>query len=1685
MNRHSVSSGPRTATRAMRLRAVALFIATCAVSTAFTTRDAGAQQATRRVVQDGEVSGLELALEGTRAPVRGGRMRYLLTVYEVVGQRALRPAPGASIRVAASFQRDRPLAELVTDALGRAEVTLDVPPDRADTPSDHHLVFDVRSPRRVRRRFELDVRAVPSLALEWVAERTTVAPGAPLRLLGRLLSRTSGLPVADAEVRVAVLGPHGEPGAPRALRTDATGAFAATFTAPRTPQTLRVRATHGGASPGSATTSELAVEVRRTEAPALVVRAASVRAIVEGPGAIDVDVFVRTPEGRPVADARLTLGAPPRLAPGEAAPPATRTDREGHARLSWRLRAADIPAGEVVDVEAPITALRVGASASEGRVRVRVARRPHVVRTSVEGGALVPGVPGRVFVRVVRADGAPAAGVAVTLAGARLGGTQRAQTDAAGFAAIATTPAPEARDAVPDACGGATALAATLTVAGARTTTDAICLPVDPDGTLRVHPLRPQLRAGEALDVAITRARAVARAPVVVTLLAATMDGDGDTLTPITARILPAGTERVVLPTPAEHAGALVVRARPLVDDAGGGGLTEVRGGSATVLATRGAPLTTALTDDADGAHRLRASGVHPRSVAAFALDAPGAATLAARLHALDGPFAAALAETPASTLRLEAVLAARTALDLAAPAVLRDGAVLPLPAPHDPARLGVLRDPLRARARFVEGRLALVLRTLEERIAEREPDALDEVAVQTPRGWAFNRELLDALTGDPAFGPEGARGLDGLPLTMDALTALDPALTWDRMARRITRKRLFSLLIALRALVRERDLDLAWAWRGEPGGLLPRLLTLTDDETGEPRLTRAGLFDAWGRPFVLRPAPGGRARFALLAPLTGFEVLSAGPDGRPGNADDVWDPLARMLPAGGAWAAAVDEDGFLAQARGVALGRATLDALARTVDAEAALDGDVLTNAPSAGAQRGAVPAPLPVDDPRALAPESLPAGSAMPPRALHGDALRLALRIPDATRPLAVVAQTLADDGARAVVLRTLPMRPALRIDAALPTRLRAGETLTVPLHVTATSDAVRAARVTLEADAPLDAHLAGRPDEAANAPLALTGAGRAETRALVLTVPADATTGTVTLRVQASSDDAPTRTLTHTFTLDDGRPLRRATHGALLDEARTLTAEIPADARVLEAALVLTAPDALTRDPDARTLARGDPALLAWADAVAGRTPDAAVVALLRAAHGPTDDTADNDPEATLRAACALVATSATAPADPDAARHLERLTRAVAQALDTTSPLSPAVARRIARANRDTSGLPDAQTHRDAERTLALHAAVAGALAVGVPSSSADALPSLGSPTPLARGLQTLRDSLRARFATHRSAPGAVARIAAALLLDRTDDPEARAMAALAAQALVDADGLRYLPRTDGVGTPPREDLGGTFALAAAARQIGDTALLARLRPTLAQRVDRALATGGETAFWALAAGAYGALGPSAALDPAIITLSEDGHTETAPTTDTSRRILLAPAAPGQTQRVTLTPSVGAAPRLARLVVTYTRAPAARGDAPLALSLQGDARAARWSQRPRTRRREHRPGDARRGGARRRPPRRRHGRRGHGGRTHRHPGRRRGARPRSPRRPPHPPRAPTRRRAAHAAAHAALARARRVQRPRRRRVGRRAPRATHRPAAAHAPHRRGRRRALSRDAPRRRCYDSPPP
>src|SRR5690606_4702916 len=123
------------------------------------------------------------------------------------------------------------------------------------------------------------------------------------------------------------------------------------------------------------------------------------------------------------------------------------------------------------------------------------------------------------------------------------------------------------------------------------------------------------------------------------------------------------------------------------------------------------------------------------------------------------------------------------TPFDDAAPAVWRDGRVVFVAAPDEPVTRGVLRDPWRQRAVYRTGRLALVLRAIEEEVAAASAEGeLDDVAHHEGSRWSFNRALLErAISGQP-LGAEGARDLGGLPLSLDGLEDVDRALTFDNV---------------------------------------------------------------------------------------------------------------------------------------------------------------------------------------------------------------------------------------------------------------------------------------------------------------------------------------------------------------------------------------------------------------------------------------------------------------------------------------------------------------------------------------------------------------------------------------------------------------------------------------------------------------------------------------------------------------------------------------------------------------------------------------------------------------------------------------------------------------------------------------------------------------------------------------
>src|SRR5690606_3775609 len=146
-----------------------------------------------------------------------------------------------------------------------------------------------------------------------------------------------------------------------------------------------------------------------------------------------------------------------------------------------------------------------------------------------------------------------------------------------------------------DRCGGQSATALTVRVG---TTTLSPCLPLDPDAAARVRVARPFSLAGAPLELTVDRVRAAARAPVELTVLTTGAVA-------VAAAILGPAESRASLPIPADVSGLLIVRARPLI-----GARSElVRGGSAAVWVSPGAPLAVEASLSPEGQLGARFSG--------------------------------------------------------------------------------------------------------------------------------------------------------------------------------------------------------------------------------------------------------------------------------------------------------------------------------------------------------------------------------------------------------------------------------------------------------------------------------------------------------------------------------------------------------------------------------------------------------------------------------------------------------------------------------------------------------------------------------------------------------------------------------------------------------------------------------------------------------------------------------------------------------------------------------------------------------------------------------------------------------------------------------------------------------------------------------------------------------------------
>lgn len=1411
-----------------------------------------AQTSTARRVNRGEVTGVELQIEGALTVRRGETLRWSLAAYEVVGLDQLRPAAGAEISIATSLTPGEFAAEATADANGRALMEIEVPEDAG---ASFGANIRVHARRGVSRRFDLQVQVQEPRSLELHAAPAARA-GGTLPIFGRY-QRFDGRAIPEATIELQAYDQRGPLGRPTRVESDLAGVFTADLRIPHDAVApLRVTAKGPEDEEERRVEAAAAAALLAPAAPPLVVAVSTDGIVQRSEARVPVEVVVRRADGRPVEGALVRVGNHPVPLTEEEERaqrelPLTRTDARGRATLEFQ--SPRVTSG-YRDVNVLVQVGRAGIGRATGTAPLRVTNQSHFVQLGVEGGAMVPTLGARLFAEVVTADGRRApAGVPVVFEGPRIG-RHEATTDGSGVAIATLQVGPKAEE---DRCGGDAVTAVDLNVASADPVR--LCVPVDPDAATRVTVDRALVGPGDTVSVSVERIAAAARLPVSVMVFDAQNH-------PVHTAVLSARDD--TLEIEASGHGAMRVRARPLV----GARQEEARGSFAAFWVAPDRNLNAA------GAVEGSLDSVSVRSTVQGVEHATTLAVLWPIGQSFEvGPTTLSDPRGEWSSTVVATHLARITPLDIAAPVRLRGRTTSPAPEPPSPEQYGLLRDPWRASARFVEGRLALVFRAIEQRIEAAVPEQMEEVALVERGRFRFNRQLLASLASGQ-LGSEGATGLGGEPLTIERLEALDRAFTYDNVARRITRRRLFKILLALRAFVQQQALDLAWTRPGDPTLWLERLRNHYVPSVGQ--LQPAELVDGWGRPFRLR---AGRARFTRVQPVDGYELVSAGPDGRFGNRDDVANPIERVLPTGSLYARAVGEDALVARLQGVELGRATLDMAARVFGV-----GAVGIPAPSStprGVTLGVLPAPIELDRwVLALRRPTQPADSRV--QRVEGN---LAIEVGDEPRTWRAALVTITPSGSRHVHEDGVRAGSAVLRDLVLPSRLRVGEPLSFALHLTDVSD--NGAELSIRGSSEgigvqVDSSVRLPAGETRTLPVRLEG--RAPGRSEVV--------------VEVTSSEGVQR-VSGRVEVDRGlHPIRRRA-SALLGEG---SLRMPFDApQGSQARLVLVAPRALSADPDFADLWRDDPALIAWSETLAGRTlSDELRNRLLRSQRGGMFE----GRQPAISTAAAIAALSAVfderGRPDPDAQA-------ARARAVGVLNGLGQ---------------VDDPGGHG----ALRAQAAIVTALA----TSGVSDLDAGEAYDPVGQVLRAWLPPLRRALRDVPGEPSLLARASAALLLADPRDGHARAMFARIEESLEEAPGGRRVVPSEARAST-EESVQASIAAALAAHQLGKSELARDLLGYAGRHASDIARNGGESTFWWFAANAYGAFGDS----PSSVVVKIDG---TRHEVDLSEGSAMLPLSGDTTIRF----EGGQGAVLARAEAVFGRELQQRRDAPMRLELRGE-------------------------------------------------------------------------------------------------------------------------------------------
>jgi hypothetical protein len=792
-----------------------------------------------------------------------------------------------------------PTVSATTDDKGRVTLTLPVPDGR---PAALTLLVKVQVGDKERVR-ELKVQRVAAEVVELFVSDPRVVPGDTVPAWVLFSTRDRSKPIAGTPIEFK-LTQGGVTRFRRQVTTDASGSAVVRVPIPRDNDPnitwgLSAAVVRPAFAPdaGAAPSASLSLGAREEipGKPSLVARFEE--GTVHAGGKVRYRVRFADASGEAVVSQPLWLWSGPR---GTEAPKddkefkkiATKLVTDGAGYVKGELAApSTVPLRGTtlsLDVRTELEGQKFMSAAT-----IEVGRPRGTVEITAEGGELVPGIEQKVYLALSDDEGEPIAGTFTV----RGDGLEADVTTNAHGEGVVSWRVPQGigarRDVGP--CPGAIAAQLSLKLKsspkevkafdGALTGTDGLplCVPVDRGATMLVRPAKSVVRAGEKLEVEIAGSEGRALSVLVDrTDSARTLAvwGTG----PKVSIDVPESANGVLMLSVASPGGKkestlaaasvlAIPKTLPKIEGKIIGGRAVPRGNvqlEARVTDERGAPVV--------------------GSVAAVVIDKFGGGSFGS-LARMDTRAELCGAIGWVEDERCPDVLSGADAAETFRRSHLRRATGAPVAPTHDPGA-GIdsgMRETFRTVVRSLEGAVFQ---------ASMAPETLPDVRRVEGGQSRFNPELMTLVTEAMSGTPETP---GGEPLVLADIIAMDGQITYDNVARRVMRLKLFRVLSQVRQFRMSELPDPDEPALKEPNAILRKLLR-------DGTISDADLLDPWGGRLSFFKA-GGESPIPYFRVAAGWELRSPGPDGRLGTGDDVRSPFDRVLKSGSPYAEAVEED--------------------------------------------------------------------------------------------------------------------------------------------------------------------------------------------------------------------------------------------------------------------------------------------------------------------------------------------------------------------------------------------------------------------------------------------------------------------------------------------------------------------------------------------------------------------------------------------------------------------------------------------------------------------------------------------------------------------------------------------------------------------------------------------------------